>query len=100
MFDHLETERLLLRRFQPSDAADCFDFLSDRETCRLDGGYEPFPEMNGDFRSLMDKWQENDDSRRMIVLKSENKVVGTLHFMPDRRRCVQTRELGFVLSPN
>ena len=34
----LETDRLLLRPFRPEDRADCFAFLSDPETCHLDGG--------------------------------------------------------------
>ena len=51
----LETDRLLLRPFRPEDRADCFAFLSDPETCHLDGGYEPFREMDRDYDALMEK---------------------------------------------
>lgn len=95
----VETERLLLRPFRASDADDCFAFLSDRETCYLDGGYEPYTEKNERFWKLMDIFASGE-GRYMLELKEENKVVGVLHLFPDDRRAVETVEIGYVIAPD
>lgn len=95
---NLETERLILRNYIDKDAEDCFAFLSDKETCYLDGGYEPFESMDEEYNKLMKKFREQDN-RLMIVLKSEDKVIGTIHVMEDTRRWVNAKELGYVISP-
>lgn len=94
----IETERLFLRPFRQSDAADCFAFLSDRETCYLDGGYEPFSDMNEEYALLMEKFAKQE-GRYMVELKGEGKVIGTLHLFPDERRAVAATEIGYVISP-
>ena len=98
MADYLETERLLLRPFRPEDAADCFAFLSDAETCHLDGGYEPFTDMDGNYRALMEKLA-SQKGRYMVVEKAEGRVIGTVHLFKDSSRCVAAVELGYVISP-
>lgn len=95
----LTTERLILRRFQKNDAKDCFEFLSDKQTCYNDGGYEPFAEMNEDYFALMDKFA-NQPMRKMIVLKSTGKVIGTINLFEANDRAVETYEVGYVISPN
>lgn len=99
MIDTLETERLLLRNYIAEDAEACFEFLSDKETCYMDGGYEPFDEMDEEYGLLMEKFS-NQKTRYMIVLKSENKVIGTIHLQYDKHRAVKTIEVGYVISPN
>lgn len=94
----LSTDRLTIRRFQPSDAKDCFAFLSDKETCYSDGGYEPFCEMNEDYYALMDTFAEQE-MRRMVVLKETGKVVGTIHLMEVEDRAVEALEIGYVIAP-
>lgn len=94
----IETERLLLRPFRQSDAADCFAFLSHRETCYLDGGYEPFSDMGEEYALLMEKFA-GQEGRYMVELKGEGKVIGTLHLFPDDRRAVKATEIGYVISP-
>ena len=81
----IETGRLLLRPFRASDAADCFAFLSDRETCHLDGGYEPFASGEG---------------RYMVERKEDGRVIGTVHLFPDDRRAVEAMEVGYVIAPD
>lgn len=95
----IETERLLLRPFRQEDAADCFAFLSHRETCYLDGGYEPFSEMDEKYALLMEKFA-GQEGRYMLELKGEGKVIGTLHLFPDDRRAVKVTEIGYVISPS
>lgn len=97
--DHvIETERLLLRPFRQTDAADCFAFLSHRETCYLDGGYEPFSDMGEEYALLMEKFA-GQEGRYMVELKAEGKVIGTLHLFPDERRAVKATEIGYVIGP-
>lgn len=98
MRETIQTQRLLLRRFETGDEKDCFAFLSHRETCHLDGGYEPFEEMDGEYAKTMERFR-TEENRRMIVEHSENKVIGVLHWFPDERRCVKTMEIGYIISP-
>ena len=94
----LETNRLLLRRARPSDAEDCFAFLSDRRTCYDDGGYEPFRERDEAYGRLMDELV-HQDMRKMLVLKDSGRVIGTVNLFDAPDRVVETYEIGYVVSP-
>lgn len=94
----LETERLFLRGFRDEDAADCFAFLSDRQTCHLDGGYEPFSEMDWQYWWLMEKFKAQR-GRFMVVVKNTGKIIGTINLLPVKNRVIETLELGYVISP-
>lgn len=95
----ITSERLVMRNFVEADADDCFVFLSDRDTCYIDGGYEPYREKNKDFYDLMDCFVK-DSSRLAITLKDSGRVVGTVHIMKSENRCGKACELGYVISPN
>lgn len=94
----LTTERLILRKFQPNDAKDCFGFLSDKQTCYSDGGYEPFAEMNEEYYALMDRFADQP-MRKMIVLRDRDKVIGTLNISEVNDRAVEAYEIGYVINP-
>lgn len=94
----LETDRLLLRRFRPEDAEDCFAFLSDERTCHWDGGYEPFAAMDEEYARLMEKFA-GQENRFMMALKAGGKVIGTVNIFEDSRRVVEAMEIGYVVSP-
>ena len=94
----LTTDRLILRKFQETDAADCFEFLGDKSCCYNDGGYEPFDQMNEEYYALMDRFA-NQPMRKMIVLKSTGRVIGTINLMEVNDRAVETYEIGYVISP-
>lgn len=94
----LQTPRLLLRPFSSADSTDLFEFLSDRDTCYDDGGYEPFAAMDEKYQKLMDKFAE-DEGRWMIVLRDSGKVIGTIHLM-EAERAVPAVELGYVINPH
>lgn len=94
----IETARLLLRPFRKEDAADCFAFLSDRDTCWLDGGYEPFDLMDEEYGWLMDKFASQPD-RLMIQHRASGRVTGTVNILPDEQGRPDTRELGYVIAP-
>lgn len=95
----LTTERLILRRFQQTDAKDCFGFLGDKQCCYNDGGYEPFDEMDEEYYALMDRFA-NQPMRKMIALQSTDKVIGTVNLMEANDRVVGTYEIGYVISPD
>lgn len=95
----LETPRLILRKFDLKDEDDCFDFLSDKQTCLDDGGYLPFTEKNDEYNQLMNKFL-NDNGRLMIYLKDHHKVIGTINLMEVSDRAIECKEIGYVISPN
>lgn len=95
----LETPRLLLRPFVLEDATDCFAFLSDRETCLLDGGYEPFPAMDDAYQALMAQFAAQP-GRLVVEVKALHQVIGMVHIMPDEAGRPDTLELGYVSSPH
>lgn len=95
----IETDRLLLRPFRASDADDCFAFLSDRETCHLDGGYEPYAAKDERFWKLMDIF-DSGEGRYMVERKEDGRVIGTVHLFPDDRRAVEAMEVGYVIAPD
>ncbi len=96
---NIETPRLLLRPFRMEDAADCFAFLSDEETCRLDGGYAPFAAMDAEYQALMDLFA-SQPNRAVVVLKETGHVIGMVNVMPDEQGRPDTLELGYVSSPH
>lgn len=98
MVKPLETDRLVLRNFLAEDAEDCFAFLSDERSCHWDGGYEPFTAMDEEYARLMEKFA-GQENRRMMVLKTRGKVIGTVNLFADGRRVVKAMEIGYVVSP-
>lgn len=92
----LETERLTLRRYQSEDAADCFGFMSNAGDCYMDC-CKPFTEMDEEYAQRMELFRERE-TQYMIVLKEENKVIGTVNVFPDDSRAVDAREIGYSIS--
>ena len=92
----LETERLTLRRFQPGDAADCFAFMSNAEDCYMDC-CKPFTEMDEEYEQRMELFRDRE-TQYMIVLREENKVIGTVNVFADDSRAVDAREIGYSIS--
>lgn len=96
----LETERLLLRGFEERDADPFFEFLSDRECCYLDGGYEPVTSKKDPFfRKCIKLFRLQREGRFMIELKSERRCIGTIHIMEVDNRQVEAREIGYGICP-
>lgn len=92
----LETERLILRRFNRSDAEDCFAFLSCKEDAYMDDGTF-FTSMDGDFFHIMDSYAEQ--MRYMMVLKETGHAIGTIHLFDADLRAVDTKEIGYCVAP-
>lgn len=94
----LETDRLILRRFQPKDALDCFAFLSAEKDCYMDCS-KPFTEMNDEYTERMDLFASRE-TQYMIVLKESGKVIGTVNVFDDDSRAVDAKEIGYAVSPS
>lgn len=92
---HLETDRLLIRRFTLEDRLAYFAFLSDEESCRMDKA-ACFAAMDEQYMRVMERWAAR--LQYSIVLKATGEVVGTLRPF-ERSDRENTMELGYVLCP-
>ncbi len=95
----LETERLLLRRLTPDDAEDIFAYASDPEVTKymMWSPHKSLDESLTFIASAMERYKIGSPAPWAIVLKAENKVVGTCDFIswyPDHGRS----EIGYALS--
>lgn len=95
----LESERLLIRRFQEQDGIDTFEFSHDRECCCMDGGYEPSAEMDEAYQEQTRSMAE-DKSFYSIVRKDTGKAIGGIHLMPCENRAVECNEIGYYMNPS
>ena len=92
----LETERLLLRRYNPEDAQQCFAFLSNAQDAYMDCA-KAFTEMNEEYRELMDLFAQRE-SQYMITLRESGEVIGTVNVFVDDSRAVDTMEIGYSIA--
>lgn len=95
----IETPRMILRNFRMEDAQDCFAFLSDAETCRLDGGYPPFTDMqSAAFRDLMARFAARK-RRYMMVRREDGRVMGTVMLRQKKDGGTDSFDVGYVIAP-
>lgn len=92
----LATDRLLLRRFDRSDAEDYFALLSDKEDAYMDSGII-FPVMDEEYGHLMDDFAAQ--MRYSIVLQETGHAIGTINLFEDNSRAVETMEIGYAIAP-
>lgn len=97
----IETKRLILREFKKSDGIDFFEFLSDRNCCYMDGGYEPENSpYSRDYKRLMKGLARQKNERFMIELKENHKCIGTIHLTDIAGRKVPCLEIGYGICPS
>lgn len=95
----LETERLILRKFESKDASDLFEYCSDEETVK----YVTFPRYHSMVDSidrisdLTQKYKTHEIMCWAIELKETGKVIGSIDFVNyyDSIKCV---EIGYILN--
>lgn len=98
-FPILETDRLVLRRIEQSDAMSILTYLSDDEVMKH-YGLEPFQSVEDAlneiswYESILD---ENTGIRWGITLKEENKVIGSCGFLEMVAQHHRS-DIGFELS--
>ena len=95
----LVTERLIIRKYEYKDADDLFEFLNDKESCYMDGGYEPYLEKNEDYYNAIHTFKD-DGMRFIIALKETNEAIGIIHLMPCDDRVVECLEIGYTMNPS
>ncbi len=96
---YIETERLIIRRYETKDAAPLYEMDHDRNSCYMDGGYEPSEQMDEAYFEKMAGFAE-DESRYVIAHKDTNEAFGLIHLMPTEDRVVDTLEIGYIVNPS
>ncbi len=87
----METERLILRRYRPSDLQDLFEYLSDPETV----AFEPYEPMNLEEAQKNLEWRVSTEEMIAAELKESGKMIGNVYL---GSRDFQSLELGFVFN--
>ncbi|MGI6192799.1 MAG: GNAT family N-acetyltransferase [Christensenellales bacterium] len=93
----LESERLILRNFEPSDVDGAHTLFSDDEAMRYVGMYPPLATME-ETRERVERWGRFDE-RLAIIKKDTGECIGYIALNPDsEEEREDTRELGFAIS--
>ncbi|HRX14550.1 MAG TPA: GNAT family N-acetyltransferase [Eubacteriales bacterium] len=93
----LETERLIIRRFNYSDKEGLFALFSDPDTCKDDGGYRPY-ERDDRFNQATERFC-NEVNRYAVVLKETGETIGIMT-LKEAKRGVETLELAYIINKN
>lgn len=95
----IETARLVIRPFSLGDVDDYFAFASDPEVTRyLRWGPHPNRESTADFlQNVLKGYANGEDEAWGIELKTEGKLIGTIHLM-ELNRDHQKAHIGVVLA--
>lgn len=72
----LETERLILRKFEEKDFADYCEYAIDLEMCRMMGNEDMYDEASA--RPTFDWLMNNEERGYVLVCKENQKVIGNL----------------------
>ena len=92
----LETERLLLRGWQPDDLDDLYEYAKNANVGIMQG-WKPHESREESLAVL--KSFITDDERWAIVLKENNKVIGSIKTSPDENRGrYYAKYVSYVLS--
>lgn len=92
----LETDRLILRRYLPEDAKQCFSFLSNEEDAYMDC-CKAFSAMDEEYYNRVALFGERE-TQYMIILKENSELIGTVNVFPDDSRAVDAMEIGYSVS--
>ncbi|XPV69816.1 MAG: GNAT family N-acetyltransferase [Halarcobacter sp.] len=97
----IETKRLLLRNWVTSDYKDLYEYGKNK-LVGPNAGW-PVHKSENDSKKIIEMFIKDDDVLA-IVLKSENKVIGTigLHLCLSDENCIKLnqKEIGFALNPD
>lgn len=87
----IQTERLILRRYCPSDLEDLFAILSDPEVVK----FEPYKPMTMEEARENLAWRISTDEMIAIELKENHRMIGNVYL---GRREFDSLEIGYVLN--
>lgn len=98
--EKLTTERLILREWRESDSSDLYEYAKS-DLVGPNAGWKPHKDEN-ESKEIIKMFIKNNDVYA-IVLKSENKVIGSIGLhnrKPDEKLDnLEQREIGYVLNP-
>lgn len=87
----LETERLILRKYQIDDLQDLFEYISNPKVVQ----YEPYKPMNvNETREILNQRISNDEFIA-VELKSNHKMIGNVYL---GKRDFNSLEIGYVFN--
>lgn len=92
----IETKRLIIRRFMPSDAADLFEYLSLPETYR----FEPGDPITMDEAVDLAAERSETENFLAVVVKASGKMIGHLYFEQRQPPEFRTWEIGYIFNPS
>ena len=94
-----ETKRLLLRNWTIKDSQDMFDYAKS-DLVGPNAGWPPH-KTEAESKKIISTFIKDDDVLA-VMLKSENKVIGSIGLhdrSPDEKITSNQREIGYVLNP-
>ena len=87
----LETERLILRRYDEEDLEDLYEYLSDSKVVE----FEPYKPMTMDeVRGNLD-WRISTEEMIAVELKESGKMIGNVYL---GKRDFESLEIGYVFN--
>lgn len=93
-YNHLESERILLRPVTLDDAQDIFEYTSDEETTRY--LYDVHTDFEQTERMVANYFVQQPIGKYAVVLKETNKVIGAIEFRVDDWN--EAGDLGFTMN--
>lgn len=95
----LETQRLILRKLRPADAADIHDYASDPQVSRFTtwDQHTSLADAHRFINFCLDRYQRREQAPWGVVLKAEDKLIGTLGFT-DYAPLHHKAEVNYALS--
>lgn len=87
----IETERLILRKYNMDDLQDLFEYLSDEKVVE----YEPYKPMSIEEVKDELEWRISTDEMIAVELKNNHKMIGNVYL---GKRDFNTLEIGYVFN--
>ncbi|HBB28413.1 MAG TPA: GNAT family N-acetyltransferase [Clostridiales bacterium] len=91
--DKLNTERLIIRRFEENDWQDLYEYLSDDEVVK----FEPYEAFNLEQAKEETNYRITDNAFYAVCLKDNGKLIGNIYFCKGN---FDIFELGYVFNKN
>ena len=89
----METESLILRRYNENDLEDLYEYLSDPEVVR----FEPHKPLNMEETEGNLTWRISTDEMTAVETKDTHKMIGNVYM---GKRDFNTIEMGYVFNRN
>lgn len=91
----VETERLIVRRFNVEDWKGLYEYLSQESVVK----YEPYNSFNEDECKEEAEYRSQSEAFWAVCLKENNKLIGNIYFQQQEPKKFLTWEIGYVFNP-